>query len=357
MQSLHKIKSIYVKQRRSIYFAAIIGLAVVVTGIVLTLTHAAGSVVSTEVDAGTRSAQAALVNDTTASGSKAVKFEQPVAGPTCAGKPSASCTGVPAGTTLTVVNGDQTYSTDGQVLSGLDIRGYVQIRGKNITIKNSIIRGGIKSCTSSSAQNSAPLWVRSDLGATNFAIQDSEISPSNATACMDGIWAANVTMLRMNIHGAVDGVKAYDNVTIKDSYIHDLAWFASDPNQGGGETHNDGVQSYECNSNILVQGNNIDLSTTTNSNAAYQITQDSGIRCSNLVIDGNWLDGGGCTINVAHKVLSTLAGVSITNNRFGRHRVYANCTVLLSTQSTLSAYNGNVWEDTGLPVPAPQVHD
>ncbi|MEO6513665.1 MAG: hypothetical protein ABIR37_03180 [Candidatus Saccharimonadales bacterium] len=351
-----RLKNRILVNRRQLYLSLAVVAAIVLVGSILLLTKAAGSIVSTETETGTKSTQAVQVSDATASAGKAVKFTPPSLTPTCTGKPNATCTGVPVGTTLTIVTGDQTYSTDGQVLSGLDIRGNVQITGKNITIKNSIIRGGNLPCTNSN-QNTAPLWVRSDVGATNFTFQDSELYPSNPTACQDGIWASNITILRANIHGAVDGIKADNNITVKDSYIHDLSWFASDPNQGGGQTHNDGLQTYRCNSNILVQHNNIDLSTTTNGNAAYQITQDYGIRCVNIVIDDNWLDGGGCTINIAHKTLANLTGVALTNNRFGRTREYANCTVLLSTQSTLSAYTGNVWEDTGLPIPAPQVHD
>lgn len=297
-------------------------------------------------------ATASSLSDVSASNGQAIRF---VAASNQ--KPDATNTGVPAGTSLTVINGDQVYATDGMVIDGKDIHGYVQITGKNITIKNSIIRGGTKPCSSGNAQNSAPLWVREDAGATNFVFQDSEIAPSNATACMDGIWASNATIIRANVHGAVDGIKAYDNVTVQDSYIHDLAYFSSDPNQGGGETHNDGLQSYECNSNVLVVHNNVDLSTMLSANAAYQITQDAGVACSNIVIRDNWLDGGGCTLNIAHKVLGTLTGVSVTGNRFGHNQGFSGCTVLLSTKSTLAAYSGNVWDDTGQAVPAPQVHD
>lgn len=342
---------------------AVVG-AVSLLAYVVVRSMAAGPYASFEPETGALTGSATVVQTISgASGSGAVKFAAatptptptPTATPVPGGKPTAANTGVPAGTSLTIVNGDQTYSTTGQVISGLDIRGYVKITGANITIKNSIIRGGVKSCTSGNAQNSAPLWAMAS--ATNFTFQDSEIAPTSATACMDGIWASNTTILRANIHGAVDGIKAYNNVTVRDSYIHDLAYFASDPNQGGGETHNDGVQSYECNANILISGNNIDLSTGQGGNAAYQITQDSGVPCSNIQISGNWLDGGGCTVNVAHKVLSSLTGVSIIGNRFGRHQGFSGCTVLLSTKSTLSAYTGNVWDDTGLAIPPPQVHD
>ena len=43
------------------------------------------------------------------------------------GKPGPGNTGVPAGVSLRVVTGDQVYTKDNQVISGLDIRGYVRI--------------------------------------------------------------------------------------------------------------------------------------------------------------------------------------------------------------------------------------
>jgi hypothetical protein len=51
-----------------------------------------------------------------------------------------------------------------------------------------------------------------------------------------------------------------------------------------------------------------------------------------------------------------LTGLAVVNNRFGRHSFY-QCPILLSTQSFLSQNSGNVWDDTGTPIPAPQRHD
>ena len=72
---------------------------------------------------------------------------------------------------------------------------------------------------------------------------------------MDGMWASNATLLRMNIHGSVDGVKADNNTTVQDSYIHDLHVFSSDPNQGGGATHNDAVQTFGPAANVSLLHN------------------------------------------------------------------------------------------------------
>jgi hypothetical protein len=262
------------------------------------------------------------------------------------GKPTAKNTGVPAGISLKVVNGNQTYSKDNQVISGLDIHGYVTITGKNVTLKNSIVRGGAKKC------NAAVIMM--DNGGSGTVV-DTEVRPANPNACLDGVWAANVTLQRMNIHGTVDGVKAGDNTTIVDSFIHDLAFFDSDPNQGGGSTHNDSVQSFEGNKHIILKHNN--LLATKNDNATFQVTQDGGGRATDLHVEDNWLDGGGCTLNFAHKGGPTpMTGIYVVNNRFGRNSFY-DCPILLSTQTKLSQNSGNVFADNGKAIPAPQRHD
>jgi hypothetical protein len=265
------------------------------------------------------------------------------------GKPGPGNTGVPAGTKLTVVNGNQEFSKDGQVVDGLDIHGFVQITGKNVTIRNSIVRGAPVP-----QKNASVLWVRRDTGAS-ATIQDSEIAPAYTSPYLDGVWAINATMIRMNIHGAVDGVKAFDNVTLQDSWVHDLSWFASDPNQGGGETHNDTVQTYEGNRHIVLRHNT--LYPGPKGNAAWQVTQDGGSVATDLHVENNWLDGGGCTLNFAHKGGPTpMTGIYVVGNRFGRLSQF-QCPILVSTQTVLSQNSGNVWDDSGQTIPKPQQHD
>jgi hypothetical protein len=87
------------------------------------------------------------------------------------------------------------------------------------------------------------------------------------------------------------------------------------------------------------------------------LDQDGGKVATDLHIDGNWLDGGGCTLNFAHKGGPTpMTGIYVTNNRFGRGSQY-QCPILISTQTILSQNSGNVWDDTGAPIPKPQQHD
>jgi len=48
--------------------------------------------------------------------------------------------------------------------------------------------------------------------------------------------------------------------------------------------------------------------------------------------------------------------IYVIGNRFGRHSFY-QCPILLSLNSALTQNSGNVWDDTGTPIPAPQQHD
>src|SRR5262245_33868450 len=86
--------------------------------------------------------------------------------PPTGGKPGPANTGVAAGVSLRVVTGDQVYSRDNQVISGLDIHGYVRIRARNVTIRNSIVRGGAKRC------NAAVIFVE---GGSTAKIENVEI--------------------------------------------------------------------------------------------------------------------------------------------------------------------------------------
>jgi hypothetical protein len=258
--------------------------------------------------------------------------------------PNATNTGVPAGTVLTVVKGNQTFSTSGQVVSGLDVHGKVIINANNVTLKNSIVRGP----AAGPCVNGAAIEVHSE----GFMIQDVEVMMENPTACLDGISAFNSsgTILRAHIHGGVDGIKTGSNILIQDSYIHDMQWFASDPNQGGGATHNDGVQTFAGETNVTLRHNTIDMSTTKNANAAWQ---SGGY---NSLAENNYLDGGACTINFAARE-STLQPMYVNGNRFGRKRALKNCVALISLKTVMTEYRGNVWHDTRLPVPRYQQHD
>lgn len=255
-------------------------------------------------------------------------------------EPTADNTGVPAGVRLTEMDGDMTIDEDGTVVDAIDLHGVLTIAASDVHVTRSIIRGRELS------GNGAALRIESGSG---IVIEDVQILPSAPTVYMDGVWASGATLRRMDIQGGVDGVKAGSGTTIEYSYIHDLVSFDSDPNQGGGATHNDCIQILDGDV-LRVTGNQ--LVAGTDQNAAIQVTQDFG-PVTDLVIANNWADGGGCTFNFSHNGGDSLA-VTTQDNRFGRNSYY-DCPILKSTQTTLTS-SGDVYDDTGDPVPV-QTHD
>ena len=201
--------------------------------------------------------------------------------PACPGvRPDATNTGVPPGVALTVVNQDVTITQDGTVIDAQDIHGFVVVKASHVTIKRSIVRGGMATA------NGDGIRVASG---TDILIEDTEVALAYPSAYLDGIAGSNFTVRRANIHGGVDGMKLGSNSTVECSYIHDLVSFASDPNQGGGPTHNDAIQIL---SGSTIRVTNNQLLASIDQNAAIQVTQDFGA-VTDLVIDGNWADGGG----------------------------------------------------------------
>lgn len=258
-------------------------------------------------------------------------------------KPGPFNTGVPPGFPLQVVFGDVVVTSPGAVVDSLDIHGFLRVQAPGVTIRRSIVRG-----RDEITQN-ALIAVE---GGGNTLVEDTEIAPSAPSPSLDGIATGPGGFLgrRLNIHGTVDGVKADSGSTIQSSWIHDLVSFSSDPNQGGGASHNDAVQILRG-SGIVLVGNTLEVGRSQNS--AVQITQDVGA-VTNVRVERNWVDGGGCTFNFSHKGGGPMDGISASENRFGRNS-YFHCAILISSQTVLAG-EGNVYDDTGEDVPINQ-HD
>ncbi|MBG6214546.1 MAG: right-handed parallel beta-helix repeat-containing protein [Cryobacterium sp.] len=254
--------------------------------------------------------------------------------PSTGGTPNASNTGVPAGTALTVHNGDLTITKAGTVIDGLDIRGMVKIEAPNVTIRNSIVRG---------RDLSGPMALIGNLGGfENLRIIDTELFPSTPSPDVQGIYGYNFEATRLNIHGVIDGIHLTGgNVAITDSWVHDNLHYDRDPNQGGTPSHDDSIQIQEG-SNIRIDGNRL----TDAWNASVQVTQDRG-DVSNLTITNNLADGGGCSINLAEKAYGPLQGVVISDNTFGRNTRVDDCAVIAQSSTKVKmAHNYYTPDDT-----------
>ncbi len=261
--------------------------------------------------------------------------------PPCPGaRPDATNTGVPASVPLTVVNHDVVVTVDGTLIDAQDIHGFLTIKASGVRVTRSIVRGRATTATTA--------IIRIDSG-TDITITDTEVAAATPSVDLDGVWASGVTLTRVHVHGGVDGMKLGDDTRVACSYIHDLASFASDPNQGGGATHNDAIQILSG-SRIAIVGNQ--LVAARSQNAAIQITQDFGA-VQDVRIEQNWADGGGCTFNLSHNGGTSLAIVT-RGNRFGRDSSFG-CPILKSTKTTLDSA-GDVYDDDGTKVPV-QTHD
>ena len=95
----------------------------------------------------------------------------------------------------------------------------------NVTIKRSVIRGGVPQRRGPSA-----LVTNANARATNFVLEDSELAAENFSQAFDGIQGSSFTVLRTNIHDVAHGATIFgDNVTIERSWLHDFASYGGDP--------------------------------------------------------------------------------------------------------------------------------
>lgn len=263
----------------------------------------------------------------------------PAAPAASSGKPSAATTGVPAGTKLTVHQGNITVTQSGTHLDGLDIHGFVVVRATNVTISNSIVRGGVATFDQGLITN---------YGYANLVIDRVDFINAHPSVWVDGIKGDNFTAKGVHVVGNVDSVKIQgDNVSIQNSLLENTTFYASDPNQGGGSTHNDNVQILNG-QNIKIVGNTIRGAT------GFAILGSATHGNTNLVLQNNWLDGGHCTVK-----LSLLNGWSetatVTGNKFGPNRAVKSCPFQAEPAVHLTA-SANVYEVGGATVPILRVN-
>ncbi len=161
------------------------------------------------------------------------------ANPSQCGYPDATNTGVPAGTSLTIVNGDMTISSTGAVVEDKDIRGCVTVTAPGVTIRRSKITcDGIGTIRTTDAA-AAP-------GAARLLIEDVELVNGGNTTAMG---SDNMTARRVYSHGGENGADFSSDVTIEDSFITGIV------EVNGG--HGDGIQISAPAANILINHNTI----------------------------------------------------------------------------------------------------
>ncbi|WP_210438711.1 right-handed parallel beta-helix repeat-containing protein [Nocardioides xinjiangensis] len=236
---------------------------------------------------------------------------------------------MPAGRTLRPSEG-LTVTKDATVLEGLHIQGRVTIAADDVILRESLVQ---------TDTSTYPIHVTDD--ATGVLIEDVEVDNLGGTGI--GILISSgstATIRRADIHSAEDGIRIQgDDVTIEDSYVHDLQ------RQSGG--HHDTIQ-IRSGDNVTLEGNTLlpyDESTGDPMNAALQIGSLLGDdRISNLRVIDNYMNGGNYTINGGSEGIVDSAFYS--GNRFGRDYRYG---VVGNMDAASTWDDSNVFDDTGDP--------
>src|SRR5262249_23924649 len=156
--------------------------------------------------------------------------------------PDATNTGVPPGTTLTIIHRNMNIPSPDTLIDAEDIPGCVFVNAPGVVIKRSKIN-----CPNFVVvtNNAASIYHGGYTG-TGLLMEDSEVScldsngiPTSGTAIGDN----NFTVRRLNIHSCENGFDVDLNADIEDSYIHDLFQSAV--------AHTDGMQSADR-SNLTI---------------------------------------------------------------------------------------------------------
>lgn len=239
--------------------------------------------------------------------------------------PGPNNTGVPAGTTLKP-SGSINAAKDGQVFTGLDIKGCVTVTAKNVILRKSRIScGGLYSIKTS--------------GASNLVVEDVEINGQGKNSA--AVCCGDYTLRRVEITNTIDGPRLGSNTVIENSWIHHLTRVSG--------SHNDVLQTTGA-SNIVVRGNSLEAYNPTTKdpfNACLMIGSTTGPIVSNLTFEQNYCNGGNYSIGIRADL--NAANIKIRQNVFGRD--YRFGVVARAGQSGISWDNStNVWVDDRKPV-------
>ena len=247
--------------------------------------------------------------------------------------PSSATTGVKAGTALTKETGEIVLKDPGQVLENVEVDGCITVAAgaDNVTIRNVLVRS-----------NNCHFLLLNDAGAKNLNVIDTEFDGLGDVETGSAVGGYNYTLTRVNIHGTGDGAKLGSNVTVQDSYIHDLAI--------SGDSHNDGLQGLDG-ANITIKNNTIIVKDGGTSAIILGVTGNSAWRLSNISIDNNLLGGGAQTVYGGYEAgrdpVDRVRNIRITNNKFTT-QIFPKSGAfgpLTSIDPPAVTVSGNLWYD------------
>ena len=302
------IRTYLKRNSKSSLAALIVVLAVLVTGSVILLTKAAGTVVSSEGESGTKSANIQTVSDATASGSSAVMFKTAATAPGCtpvAGIPAGfpnncnsgykAAPGYPGSLTpfTGTIQSNTTYSfkdfpsgasigTTGTPVSNVTFYGcrfhdinldgaLIVMFGDNITLDYSSLEPEVTAPPV--PYNKGYQYGLEANGSYNAYVQKFTVSHSEIWGFGNAIDASGSTQAKPHV--------------FRSNYIHD-------PRADGGIDHTDGIGELNgANSDYVVIDNNTIIGDGNTNGIAYQYGP-----YRNFTVTNNYFSGYGYMINL-----------------------------------------------------------
>jgi hypothetical protein len=240
------------------------------------------------------------------------------------GYPGPDTTGIPAGMVLKP-SGSLIITVDGTVIDGLNVNGCISVKADNVTISRTRVH-----CTSGAAPVTQPT------GSTGLILRDSELFADGLANATSG---GNMTMLRNDMHGVIDGPRIVDNTRIEGNWIHDLVRV--------GTSHNDTLQSLGA-TGVTIRHNSLQpyaFSDPDPHNAALMLGTESGGPLSNWLVENNYIDGGNVSINMCTDA-GTVTNLVFRGNSFGPNSRYDQTRLGLDRAGVTWA-TSNVWYATG----------
>ncbi len=325
-------------------------LVVVAVGVVVVSISASGFFTASEPESGTLATNAKVIDDTSASGGKAVQFTAapvtppPPPPPTTPGArscppypafPDGNCTGVPPGVTLHTCSGNITASG---TYDSCQFNGDITVRASNVIITRSLIKGSVEAFSGFAGQQSG------------LVISDSTIdcgcqsNGSNGTP--SAIQESNYTLTRVNLFNSGHGAAVKSNVVIEDSWIHGLG--------GNTEDHKDGIFSGDGNG-VTVRHNTIECNdgpVAGCTSAIGLLTDFADIYNYNIVNNLLNTNGSYCFYGSGGPQKHFVShDITFSGNHFGR-KYYNNCgfygpVTYFDTSQPHMKWENNVWDDTG----------
>jgi hypothetical protein len=273
-----------------------------------------------------------------------------------AGFPSSSNSGVPSGTPMKSVPGQVSsgpgwswnssggyieVTGNGATLSGLSVKGNVNVQANNVTINDMKITLGGQNAVGVSLSHTS-----------NATVENSTITGLNTgsgrlyAGVKDTYGDATGTVVKANnISKASTGVQVYEG-TIQDNYIHGLGMVSTD--------HVNGLTTNGDTDPLLIQHNTI--LNYYGQTDAIGLFQDFDV-VSNVTVNDNFLAGGGYSLYGGMGGQGKSSNIKVTNNIFStmyfvQGGAYGPVTAFDSSASG-NVWSGNVWSGTGKTLSSP----